>query len=392
MISTLYNQKARIKLVIVMVALLIGAATVVYTNILVQKVAEREQQLIDIYAKGLRFMVGSETDDNTVFIQEEIIEANKSVPVILTDGEENVMDYKNFRLPENITEEKKAELLRKEIAEMKAQHQPILVEFGEGFKNYIFYKDSTLLTQLRYYPYVQLTVMACFALMAYFAFSYSRKAEQNRVWVGLAKETAHQLGTPLSSLMAWYEYLRSSPKFEHEPIVEELGKDVRRLEIITERFSNIGSVPVVKDENILKVTEKALSYLKSRVSQKVVFSLHADFPSHIPAKVNIPLYEWVVENICKNAIDAMDGKGSIDVNLSLHGKNFIAIDIKDTGKGIPKNMLDNVFMPGYTTKKRGWGLGLALAKRIIENYHSGKLFVKWSEVGKGTTFRIMLPR
>ncbi|MFC5272120.1 sensor histidine kinase [Adhaeribacter terreus] len=392
MMSSLYTQKSRIKLIIVIIALLIGAATVVYTNLLVKKVAEREQQLIDIYAKGLRFMVGSETDDNTVFIQEEIIEANKSVPVILTDGEENVMDYKNFRLPENITEERKAELLREEIAEMKAQHQPILVEFGEGFTNYIFYKDSTLLTQLRYYPYVQLTVMACFALMAYFAFSYSRKAEQNRVWVGLAKETAHQLGTPLSSLMAWYEYLRYNPKFENEPIVEELGKDVRRLEIITERFSNIGSVPVLKDENILKVTEKALSYLKSRVSQKVIFSLHADFPSHIPAKVNIPLYEWVVENICKNAIDAMEGKGSIDVNLSLSGKNFIAIDIKDTGKGIPKNKIDNVFMPGYTTKKRGWGLGLALAKRIIENYHNGKLFVKWSEVGKGTTFRILLPR
>jgi signal transduction histidine kinase len=249
-----------------------------------------------------------------------------------------------------------------------------------------------LLTQLRYYPYVQLTVISCFALVAYFAFSYSRKAEQNRVWVGLAKETAHQLGTPLSSLMAWYEYLRSSEKFQHEPIVEELGKDVRRLEIITERFSNIGSVPVLKDENILKVTEKAIEYLKSRVSQKVVFSIKADFPSHVPAKVNIPLYEWVVENICKNAIDAMEGRGSIDVELSLSGKNFIAVDIRDTGKGIPKSKLDNVFLPGYTTKKRGWGLGLALAKRIIENYHQGKLFVKWSELGKGTTFRILLPR
>lgn len=392
MIGTIYTQKSRIKLLIVIVALLIGAGTVVYTNLLVRKLAEREQQLIDIYAKGLRFMVSSETDDNTVFIQEEIIEANKSVPVILTDGEENVMDYKNFKLPAGISEERKAELLKEEVAEMKEQHEPILVEFGEGFKNYIFYKDSTLLTQLRYYPYVQLTVISCFALMAYFAFSYSRKAEQNRVWVGLAKETAHQLGTPLSSLMAWYEYLKASPKFEHEPIVEELGKDVKRLEIITERFSNIGSVPVLKDENILKVTRTAIGYLEGRVSKKVAFSIHADFPPHIPAKVNIPLYEWVVENICKNAIDAMEGAGSIDVHLSLSGKNFIAIDIRDTGKGIPKNKVENVFLPGYTTKKRGWGLGLALAKRIIENYHNGKLFVKWSEVGKGTTFRILLPR
>ena len=392
MIASIYTQKSRIKLLIVIVALLIGAGTVVYTNLLVRKLAEREQQLIDIYAKGLRFMVSSETDDNTVFIQEEIIEANKSVPVILTDGEENVMDYKNFKLPDGISDKEKARLLKDEVAEMKEQHEPILVEFGEGFRNYIFYKDSTLLTQLRYYPYVQLTVIFCFALMAYFAFSYSRKAEQNRVWVGLAKETAHQLGTPLSSLMAWYEYLRSNPKFENEPIVEELGKDVKRLEIITERFSNIGSVPVLKDENIVKVTRTAIGYLEGRVSKKVAFSIHADFPPHIPAKVNIPLYEWVVENICKNAIDAMEGVGSIDVNLSLSGKNFIAIDIRDTGKGIPKNKIDNVFMPGYTTKKRGWGLGLALAKRIIENYHNGKLFVKWSEVGKGTTFRIMLPR
>ncbi|HSI91543.1 MAG TPA: HAMP domain-containing sensor histidine kinase [Adhaeribacter sp.] len=392
MISSLYSQKSRLKLIVVIIALLIGAGTVVYTNILVRKLSEREQQLIDIYAKGLQFMVSSETDDNTVFIQEEIIEANKSVPVILTDGEENVLDYKNFRLPENISEDRKAELLRREIAEMKAQHEPILVQFGEGFKNYIFYKDSSLLTQLRYYPYVQLTVIACFALVAYFAFSYSRKAEQNRVWVGLAKETAHQLGTPLSSLMAWYEYLKSSPQFEHEPIVEELGKDVKRLEIITERFSNIGSVPVVKDENILKVTENAVGYLQNRVSKKVAISIHADFPPHLPAKLNIPLYEWVVENIIKNAIDAMDGVGSIDIHLTLNGKKYIAIDIRDTGKGIPKGKLDDVFLPGYTTKKRGWGLGLALAKRIIENYHKGKLFVKWSEVGKGTMFRILLPR
>src|SRR6478735_12595872 len=240
MIASIYTQKNRIKLLIVIMALLIGAGTVVYTNLLVRKLAEREQQLIDIYAKGLRFMVSSETDDNTVFIQEEIIEANKSVPVILTDGEENVMDYKNFKLPDNISGEKKNELLREEIAEMKAQHDPILVEFGEGLKNYIFYKDSTLLTQLRYYPYVQLTVMACFALMAYFAFSYSRNAEQNRVWVGLAKETAHQLGTPLSSLMAWVELFRSDTKYKNSEVVYELEKDVQRLEMITARFSSIG--------------------------------------------------------------------------------------------------------------------------------------------------------
>ncbi|PIQ22342.1 MAG: histidine kinase, partial [Cytophagales bacterium CG18_big_fil_WC_8_21_14_2_50_42_9] len=371
----IYSQKSRIKLLILIVALVIGATTVIYTNILVRKLAQREEQLIDLYAKGLRYMINSKTDDNLVFIQEQIITVNKYVPVILTDANEKVESYSNLNLPPNIPENRKQKLLRAEIEEMKSQHNPIVVPYGENSKSYIFYKDSALLAQLRYYPYVQLTVMACFFLMAYFAFSYSRKAEQNRVWVGLAKETAHQLGTPLSSLMAWYEYLKASPKFDNEPVVEELGKDVRRLEIITERFSNIGSVPALKDENILRVTENAIAYLQNRVSKKVAFSIKAEFPADTPAKVNIPLFEWVIENICKNAIDAMEGKGNIDLTLSFAGKNNIAIDIKDNGKGIPKSKVNDVFLPGYTTKKRGWGLGLALAKRIIENYHEGRLFV-----------------
>lgn len=386
----IYSQKSKLKLLILIIALVIGAATVIYTQILVSKLAEREEQLIDLYGKGLRYMLNSKSDDNLVFIQEEIIDANKTVPVILTDAQENVQSTSNLDPPANISEHRRTIWLRNQIAEMKKQHKPIVVQYGENSKSYIFYKDSALLAQLRYYPYVQLTVIACFFLMAYFSFSYSRKAEQNRVWVGLAKETAHQLGTPLSSLMAWYEYMKSSEKFQNEPIVEELGKDVRRLEIITERFSNIGSVPTLKDENILRVTENAIAYLQNRVSKKVAFSVKANFPADTPAKVNIPLFEWVIENICKNAIDAMEGKGSIDLTLSFAGKNNIAIDIKDTGKGIPKSKVNDVFLPGYTTKKRGWGLGLALAKRIIENYHKGRLFVKSSEIGKGTTFRLML--
>ncbi|MGV3503732.1 MAG: sensor histidine kinase [Adhaeribacter sp.] len=388
----IYSQKSKIKLLILVVALIISVATVIYTNILVHKLAKREEQLIDLYAKGLEYASNSKSDENLVFILEEIIGVNKSVPVILTNANEEVEGYSNVYPPANISKHRLNIWLRNQIEEMKEQHEPIVVEYGKNAKSYIFYKDSEELTQLRYYPYVQLTVMACFSLMAYFAFSYSRKAEQNRVWVGLAKETAHQLGTPLSSLMAWYEYLKVSPKFEHEPIVEELGKDVRRLEIITERFSNIGSVPALKDENILRVTKNAVGYLENRVSKKVAFSVKAEFPADTPAKVNIPLFEWVIENICKNAIDAMDGVGSIDVTLCYAGKQHVAIDIRDTGKGIPKSKVDQVFLPGYTTKKRGWGLGLALARRIIENYHRGKLLVKWSEVGKGTTFRILLNR
>jgi signal transduction histidine kinase len=248
---------------------------------------------------------------------------------------------------------------------------------------------------------VQLAVIASLAMLAYLSFSYSRRAEQNRVWVGLAKETAHQLGTPLSSLVGWQSYLRESERFRDEPIVEELGKDIKRLEIITERFSNIGSVPVLKAENLYLTTRNAIAYLEARVSRKVKFSIETDLPLDTPACLNVPLFDWVVENICKNAVDAMDGRGSITLRLRRvrprrrwwtrrPSPPQVAIDITDTGKGIPKNKLESVFLPGYTTKKRGWGLGLALARRIIENYHQGRLFIKWSEVGKGTTFRLVL--
>lgn len=388
----IYAQKNRIKFLVVIVALIIGAVTITYTNVLVSKLSEREQELVQLYAKGLRYMINAPSDDNIVFIEEEILSSNHTIPVILTDENENILDFKNIDLPENISENRKNELLQREIARMKAQHAPIIVPWAEGSENYVFYKDSALLSQLRYYPYVQLMVIACFALMAYFAFSYSRKAEQNRVWVGLAKETAHQLGTPLSSLMAWYEYMKASPKFENEPITAELWKDIRRLEIITERFSNIGSVPLLRDENVLQVTENAINYLQNRISSKVEFSVTSNFAPDITAKVNVPLFDWVIENICKNAVDAMEGRGSIRLQLSLLGKSQVALDISDTGKGIPKSKMDSVFLPGFTTKKRGWGLGLALAKRIIDNYHAGKLYVKSSEIGKGTTFRIVLNR
>ncbi|MCA8832882.1 ATP-binding protein [Hymenobacter pini] len=388
----IYDQKSRIKLVIVAVALLIGAATVIYTNVLVQRLSEREQEQIDLYAKTQRYIINTEETSNLSFLMDEIIGANTTIPVIVTDGEGNIVDARNVNVPKGASEQASIKLLRKEIELMKEQHPPIIIEIGAGLRNYIYYKESDLLTQLRLYPLVQLAIIGCLGVIAYFAFSYSRRAEQNRVWVGLAKETAHQLGTPLSSLVGWQAYLRESERFRDEPIVEELGKDIRRLEIITERFSNIGSVPVLKDENILRVTQNAIAYLQSRVSRKVTFEVKTDLPTDTPAQVNIPLFDWVIENICKNAVDAMDGKGSITIHLRrpIRNKSQIAIDITDTGKGISKSKMERVFQPGFTTKKRGWGLGLALAKRIIENYHKGKLFVKWSEVGRGTTFRVIL--
>jgi signal transduction histidine kinase len=400
MLPPLYDQKSRIKLLVLVLALLIGGATMLYTNGLVQRLSEREQHQIDLYAKTLRYSISTEEIASLPFLQEQIIDANTTIPVILTDGE-NIIDTKNLKLGAHLTVPDSLQLVRAALLEMQQRHPPIVIELPGNTRNYIFYQDSALLEQLRTYPRVQLAVIASLAMLAYLSFSYSRRAEQNRVWVGLAKETAHQLGTPLSSLVGWQSYLRESERFKDEPIIEELGKDIRRLEIITERFSNIGSVPVLKAENLYQTTRNAIAYLESRVSRKVKFTIETDLPLDTPACINVPLFDWVVENICKNAVDAMDGRGSITLHLRpvrpkrrwwtrRPPRPQVAIEITDTGKGIPKNKLESVFLPGYTTKKRGWGLGLALARRIIDNYHQGRLFIKWSEVGKGTTFRLVL--
>ncbi|MGI4865017.1 MAG: ATP-binding protein [Janthinobacterium lividum] len=400
MLLPLYDQKSRIKLLVLVLALLIGAVTMLYTRRLVQRLSEREQHQIDLYAKTLRYIISTEESSNLPFLQEQIIDANTTIPVILTDGE-NVVDTKNLGLSPHLTTADSVRQVRKLLLAMQQRHPPIVIELPGGTRNYIFYQDSVLLRDLRTYPWVQLGVIASLAMLAYLSFSYSRRAEQNRVWVGLAKETAHQLGTPLSSLVGWQSYLRESERFHDEPIVEELGKDIKRLEIITERFSNIGSVPVLKAENLYHTTRNAIAYLEARVSRKVKFSIETELPLDTPACINVPLFDWVVENICKNAVDAMDGRGSITLRLRQvrprrrwwtrrPSPPQVAIEITDTGKGIPKNKLESVFLPGYTTKKRGWGLGLALARRIIENYHQGRLFVKSSEVGKGTTFRLVL--
>jgi signal transduction histidine kinase len=398
MLSPLYDQKSRVKLLILVLALLVGVVTMLYTKRLIQRLSEREQQQIDLYAKTLRHIII--TEESSTFLLEQIIDANTTVPVILTDGE-NIVDTRNLDLSPHLSPADSVRQVQALLLEMQQRHQPITIELGGNTRNYIFYQDSVLLRDLRTYPWVQLGVIASLAMLAYLSFSYSRRAEQNGVWVGLAKETAHQLGTPLSSLVGWQSYLRESERFHDEPIVEELGKDIRRLEIITERFSNIGSVPVLKAENLYHTTRNAIAYLESRVSRKVKFSIETELPLDTPACINVPLFDWVVENICKNAVDAMDGRGSITLRLRRvrprrrwwtrrPAPPQVAIDITDTGKGIPKNKLESVFLPGYTTKKRGWGLGLALARRIIENYHQGRLFVKASEVGKGTTFRLVL--
>ncbi len=314
----------------------------------------------------------------------EVAVNSASVPVIYTDStKQHVIASGNIdSLKRNDTT-----FLISQTAVMAAQNQPIEVEFGDGTKSYIFYQESTLLTQLKYYPYVMFTIIGLFLLIAYLLFSTARRVEQNQVWVGMAKETAHQLGTPLSSLIAWLEYLRS--KGLDPETAGEIEKDVKRLETITERFSKIGSVPKLDHVEVTKVLNDAVNYMKLRTSKNVIFSVEKANSAEITAQLNVPLFEWVIENLIRNAVDAMNGNGEIKIFIS-DQTQFVYIDIADTGKGIPKSKYKTVFEPGYTTKQRGWGLGLSLTKRIIENYHSGKIFVKSSEQDKGTTFRIVL--
>jgi signal transduction histidine kinase len=271
---------------------------------------------------------------------------------------------------------------------MKKQHTPIkLTVFNTRWL--VYYKDSDLLTELKYFPYVQLSVIAIFLLMAYTAFSSSRKSEQDQVWVGLAKETAHQLGTPISSLMAWTELMKDKFHAEDDPLIAEMENDIRRLEIVADRFSKIGSKPKLEELKVYEVVKDFVDYFKVRVSKNISFEMTGN--PHLQAGLNVPLFDWVLENLLKNAVNAIDGKGQIKVNVSGNKiKKQVFIDISDTGKGIPRSKFDTIFRPGYTTRKRGWGLGLSLTKRIMENYHDGQIFVRDSELGKGTTFRIVL--
>lgn len=375
---------------LILFALLIILFSVIYTNRLTKQISRTEKKMIDLYVKGLQaFISHNENDAQLTFLLEELMVSNQSVPVILADENGNPIDYRNLSIPQNYDSHEKNKLLRKEIGIMKFQHKPIEFEYVPGFKNVIYYKDSPLLTQLKYFPFILFLVISIFIILSYLVFNARRRAEQNRVWAGMAKETAHQLGTPLSSLMAWIEYMKVKPDLKDDIMISELEKDVEKLTTITERFSMIGSIPVLSDENIYTSTCTAIEYLQKRVSSKIIFKIETKPESEISAKINVPLFEWVIETVCKNSIDAMNGVGNI--TLSIEQKSaHVTIDIKDTGKGIPKNKFSEVFKPGFTTKKRGWGLGLSLAKRIVENYHNGKIFVLESDALKGTTMRILL--
>jgi two-component sensor histidine kinase len=323
-------------------------------------------------------------DDLVKSFISEVAVNSASVPVIYTDSTKmNVIASGNV----DSLKIKNAAFLKNTLATMTSQNQPIQVEFGDGSKSYIFYQESVLLTQLKYYPYIMFSIVGLFLLVAYLLFSTARRVEQNQVWVGMAKETAHQLGTPLSSLIAWLEYLKSKGLDPETAL--EIEKDVKRLETITERFSKIGSVPKLDYVDLVSVLNDSVGYMKLRTSKNVVFTIHTNNEAEVMAQLNIPLFEWVIENLIRNAVDAMNGNGAITISLS-DQMQYVYIDVEDSGKGIPKSKYKTVFEPGFTTKQRGWGLGLSLTKRIIENYHSGKIFVKSSELDKGTIFRIVL--
>ena len=386
----IYTQKSRWKLYLGIAGALIVLISLIYTTMLTNRLANEERNKANIILQALDEMAKDPSEDcipclscMETNIHHTVIQSNKTIPIILVNGDGMIEDAINMGNDDPALWEKQLKKMQ------ESGLKPI-----KGLDQTLYYSESNILKQLRFFPLVQLLLIAAFVAMGYVGFSNARRAEQNRVWVGMAKETAHQLGTPISAIMAWIEHLQTVLE-EHtdtEEVLEELNKDVNRLQLIADRFSKIGSAPVLDTINIYDELEECRSYMQKRASRKVGF--HFPDPATSPAlpvQLNPPLFDWVIENLLRNALDAMDGQGSISAEV-VDEARYVSIFITDTGKGIPASKFKTVFEPGFTTKKRGWGLGLSLTKRIIEDYHKGKIFVKWSEEGKGTTFCIQLPK
>ncbi|MEE1090898.1 MAG: HAMP domain-containing sensor histidine kinase [Paludibacteraceae bacterium] len=372
-------MKSRIWLII-LAAVIVGIS-IIFTNHLAASIAKEEHRKMETWAEATRLLLNDEYSD---FIF-NIIEQNENIPVIIVDDRDRYISSRNFNEPKINVEQ----YYEKQIKRLKATNPPIEIKLDETTSQYIYYDNSNLLKMLGYFPYIQLSIIALFLMLVIWAISTDKRAEQDKLWAGLSKETAHQLGTPISSLMAWNEILKTKIG-ENDIIISEINKDIERLKIITERFSKIGSIPELSKQNISKITEQAVNYMLNRTSKKITYSVEDTSTEHI-CLISTPLFEWVIENLCKNAIDAMEGKeGSIDFEL-FNQEDTLIIEVTDSGRGIERGKFKSIFEPGYTTKQRGWGLGLSLAKRIIEEYHEGKIFVKSSELGLGTTFRIELP-
>lgn len=386
------------------VAFLVAVGVVVafflyFSNSLVRDLAVQERSRMQIWADATKEIVNAatsstENDSQNIDFLLSIILANNNIPVLVTDDAGNIIDHRNFQLPEPIdslnpmfVSATNRDYLQRKLEKLSHTPNVIHISIEPGINQHIYYEDSTLLRNLSLYPYIQLAVMLAFVAVVYVAVSSSKRAEQNKVWVGLSKETAHQLGTPISSLMAWIELMRAT---DVDPdMVNEMDKDVKRLSTIASRFSKIGSRPQMESGNLCDVIERSSLYMATRISSRVKLTVNTP-DELLEVKMSEPLVEWVMENLIKNAVDAMEAQGSIDINVS-RTETMAEVLVSDSGKGMTRKMRNNVFRPGYTTKKRGWGLGLTLAKRIIEQYHSGSISVAFSEPGKGTTFRILLP-
>ena len=383
-------------------AFLISAAAVVasffyFSNSLVSELAVQERERMQIWADATKEIVSSPDADIDFLLR--IIEGNTTIPVLLTDDQGNILRHRNFSLPVpgHVDEDgfyqdppENTAYLQRKLDKLRSSSNTITIEIAPGLVQRLYYEDSTLLKRMSWYPLIQLIVMLAFVAVVYFAVLSTKKAEQNKVWVGLSKETAHQLGTPISSLMAWMELL---PDYGVDAeTINEMNKDVSRLSMIASRFSKIGSEPNMEDADLNTLVDRAAAYMSTRISPRITLTWPHDTTIKIPVSASAPLLEWVIENLIKNAVDAMDGAGKITVDISADlGSRRAVIEVADTGKGIPRKNFKNVFNPGFTTKSRGWGLGLTLAKRIIEQYHKGHIFVKDSIPGQGTTFRIELP-
>lgn len=378
-----YHRKNLWKGILLAFAVLIGAVTLFYTESFLSDLRQEEVKKVNQWANAMLAIQRADTATDLT-LATQIIQYNTTIPVIITNEEDSVIATKNLDPVRSL----RSDWLARRLAEMKLSGNVIEIEYGANRRSLVYYQNSTLLRQLRLYPMVLLLVISLFILIAYFAFSGARRAEQNQVWNGLAKETAHQIGTPLSSLLGWIEILKL--QLVDPEIVREMQKDVKRLETITDRFSKIGSQPTLVHTDLLLVTRQAVDYLKNRSPKKVSVECHLP-REPLYAQLNVPLYEWVIENLVRNAIDAISGPGKIEIAVSSTDKQ-VQIEVSDTGKGIPSAQLKTIFRPGFSSKKRGWGLGLSLARRIVEQYHGGKIFVAQSELGKGTTFRILLPR
>ena len=393
-----YEQKRRWKFILLAFAVVIAGASLWYTNYLVKNISVAERTRAEVWARSTRNIIAMPdiNDEYITFIYS--IRDSLAVPAIVADSADNIIYYRgldtlktNFALEADSSVKYDPKYFKEQLREMKNQHQPFVLDLTSpgNAKWYVYYKDSLLLTQLRVFPYIQLTVIALFLLVAYLVFSSARRSEQDQVWVGMAKETAHQLGTPISSLMAWVELLKSKFNADQDPLILEMENDVKRLEMVADRFSKIGSKPVLQNHGVFEVASVFTDYFKVRVSDKIKFVVSGD--EQVEALINIPLFDWVLENLLKNAVNAIEGSGTIELNITENlVKEQVFIDVSDTGQGISRLKFDTIFQPGYTTRKRGWGLGLSLTKRIIENYHQGQIFVRDSEIGKGTIFRIIL--